>query len=244
MRPKRRGLPALIIGLVMWLVVAPAVALVVGFVAFDHGLSRIDQASGLMSQDSHHVDAKQTVTVFVGRGKAEDGGTWITSADVAAPDGLCTVTGPSGTDVPLFPSTGPIISRGGVSYESAGTFTAPQAGSYLIECSGRHALVFDASAPGDLWTHTFDGIVVGVLVASAIGLIGIVVVVVGIVLLVRSRHRIRDFDRWQMGRGFAVPGAVPYGPPGAYGYPPPAGHHPPTTARGPQPPPDDPYRAP
>ncbi len=204
MRPQRRGLVTLIIGVVLLFVVAPAVG-VIGFVyGLNSGMDKITGAPIVAAGQSHHLSAGDSATIFGYSGPASSG-TGVSSNGGSLPTSTCQVTSPSGTSIDLIPQSGVQVTRGGSAYDMVGHFTATKDGDYVIDCGDHPALVLDSSIADHLLRTIFLPIGIAAGVAAIIALAGIILLIVGIVRLVRSRRAIQEFDMAQGAYGAGQP---------------------------------------
>ncbi len=204
MRPKRRGIVTLVIGVVLLIVVAPAVG-VIGFVyGLNNGMDKITGAPMVAAGQAHHLSTGDSATIFGYSGPAS-GGTGVSTDGGSVPVSACQVTSPSGSSIDLTPQTGVQVTRGGSAYDMVGHFTAPKDGDYVIRCGDHPALVLDSSIADHLLRTIFLPIGIAVGVAGIVALAGIILLIVGIVRLVRSRRAIQEFDMAQGAYGAGQP---------------------------------------
>lgn len=187
MRPKKHGIPMIVIGIVVALVGAP-VALMVGVVVGVVGELRT----------FHTVDPSGVYTVDQGR-------TYELYADLGPaanrpstpPKITCSVTSGDAAVEVTPPTYGPVLfTRGGRAYATEGSFDGPRDGPVHIVC-GDHRIALDAQYESieREWQSITEGANLGVAIALGVFCLGIVLIVVGSVLLHRSREAIAAFDR-------------------------------------------------
>ena len=185
MKPKRRGVWPLVIGLVLMVIVAPVVFFGGVTYAAKHVVDVARDAELVQSGGTVTLDANEKALVMVDVGAApnselsvnSDTSVATQSCEVAGPDGVATVDTGFGLSANL----------NGRSYESAGVYTATSAGAYTVTCAGPAKVLSGADATG-LIGGTLMPAVVGFLLATLAGLVGLGLAILGIVRLVRSRR--------------------------------------------------------
>lgn len=154
---------------------------VIGFAVMMNSIgSIVDSAvdgQSITNDSTVTLDANTSYGVYLG-----------SSADAA--DTLdCTITGPSGANLPTSQASIEIF---GTAVDYPGVeFTTQESGEHLISCTANVPVnSLTVSSPID-----FDGLLSGtvwLLAGLAIGFVGFVVMIVGIILLVRANRRIRE----------------------------------------------------
>lgn len=206
--PKRRGLALTIIGALLMLVVAPTV-FVIGLVVGVKGAIDIITAAPLVQpggsiilQQNHARD----LYAYLGPSSSTNGVRSSTTETTPVPE--CSVRGPDGSSVTVQPPTGNTSwSRNGSLYQSAGSFTPAKSGTYTITCGDHAALVPAGSDASEAGKRAAWSIGVSLAVATALGIIGVILLIVGIVKLVnsgkeRSQHRLTmQTQAWNQGYG-------------------------------------------
>ncbi|WP_017594616.1 hypothetical protein [Nocardiopsis potens] len=127
-------------------------------------------------------------------GAEEAGSSWSVYADAPGADAAssCSVTDPTGADVPIGPSAvSHSVQNGGQYWEVAGSFTPAEAGEYTLGCTDGATIY--AVTPGGDAAGTGLGVLGGL---GSMFLFPIAGLVIGLVLIVtaysgRSRHRRR-----------------------------------------------------
>ncbi len=187
MRPKKRGVPMIVIGIVIAVVGAPVVLMVgvvLGVVGAFQTFHTVDR-SGV-----HTVEQGRTYELYVDLGPAS-------SSPAKAPKIACTVTS-DGSPVTVTPPVyGPeSTTRGGRAYVVEGYFDGPRDGPVHIVC-GDHRVAVNAQY-GSVereWQSLTDRADIALMISTAVFCLGIVLLVVGIVRLHRSKEAIAAFDR-------------------------------------------------
>ena len=215
MQPKRRGLIPLILGLLMMFIAAPA--LLIGGAAY--GLrGAVDVAREAQVHppgDTVALRQGEPVLVLVDVGPAS--GNALESS--SSPTQTCEISSAGVTLTQDATGSGLSANFDGRSWESAGTFAVPADGDYAVTCAGP-AKVFTGADVEKLGGSTIMALLFGVLGSLAVGLLGLVLTIVGIVKLVRSGRERRAGGG---GYGYGGPGGPPYGAPvpsTPYGTPP------------------------
>lgn len=171
---RRRGLWPLIIGLVLLLVVGPA-ATIIGIVWSLGGLVS-DTASGPTvlqgGSGTVEVSANEMVIVYVPQADAEGA--------------TCTAEGSQPGAVTSVPSTSSVTFGDGSQYEQVLGVAALEDTTVTISCTG-------TDAPAYLGPFSMTGmaapLLIGPIIGFVAGLLGLVLTIIGIVMLVRSRPR-------------------------------------------------------
>lgn len=216
---KRRGLGALITGLVLMLLVAPL--LFVGGLTFAarNVVNIARDAQTVAPGGTLTLKAGESALVVVDVGPAPNNSLSVndTSADATQ---SCTMTGPAG-EATVDSTSGLSANLDGRHYESAGLFTATDAGTYTLTCSGPAKVMTGADATG-IAGRTVAAALIGFVAASVAGLLGLILLIVGIV-------RMRRSSRSGVGQPpyGGYPGQPAYGQP-AYGQPAQPGYGQPT----------------
>lgn len=170
---RRRGLLPLIIGLVLLIVVAPAAAIIGIVWSFSSLVGDAGSGPVALGGASSQIEmsANEMLILYI---PAED-------ADAAE----CTATGTSAGHVSTVPSSGAVTFSDGSEYmQTLGVATLEDT-TVSIECTG-------TDAPAYLGPYSLFGmaapLLIGPFIGVIAGLIGLVLTVVGIVLLLRSRR--------------------------------------------------------
>lgn len=186
MEPKRRGLALLIVGLVLMILLAPAAF----FGGIGVGAYRVVQAVSdapiVQAGGTRHFNQgdKAVLLPMVGT-SSSDSGVNSGSTDVTAPE--CSVTAPDGQSVAVTSeSSGTTVDKNRERFAQSGSFTAATAGDYTIDCSGQQVMVLDDSAFSAIGGKMVLPLVIGTIVASIVGITGLVLTIVGGVKLSRS----------------------------------------------------------
>ena len=204
MKPKRRGVWPLVIGLVLMVIVAPVVFFGGVTYAAKHVVDVARDAELVQSGGTVTLDANEKALVMVDVGAAPNSELSVNS-DTSVATQTCEVAGPDGVAT-VDTGFGLSANLNGRSYESAGVYTATSAGAYTVTCAGPAKVLSGADATG-LIGGTLMPAVVGFLLATLAGLVGLGLAILGIVRLVRSRRPPTS--------GYGQPG---YGQPGQPGY--------------------------
>lgn len=170
---RRRGVLPLVIGLVLLLVVGP-VAWIVG-IAWSLGSLVGDASAGPTPMESSsttlELSANEMVIVYV------------PAADAATAE--CTAEGSSPGAVTTVPSSTSTTFGNGEEYVQVLGVASLQDTTATISCTG-------TDAPAHLGPYSLFGmmapLVIGPIIGTVAGLVGLVLTIVGIVLLVRSRR--------------------------------------------------------
>ena len=185
MKPKRRGVWPLVIGLVLMVIVAPVVFFGGVTYAAKHVVNVARDAELVQSGGTVTLDANEKALVMVDVGAAPNSELSVNS-DTSVATQTCEVAGPDGVAT-VDTGFGLSANLNGRSYESAGVYTATSAGAYTVTCAGPAKVLSGADATG-LIGGTLMPAVVGFLLATLAGLIGLGLAILGIVRLVRSRR--------------------------------------------------------
>lgn len=187
MRPKKRGLPMIIIGVLLVLIGSPlafVTGVVVGFATEFQTFHQIDAGS------TYTTNAGQSYELYADLGPAS-------SAPEEAPKIACRVTS-DGQAVELAPPVyGPeVTTRDGRAYVVEGYFDGPRDGPVHLTC-GDHPVAVDTEegAWQRLWHSTSAGAGIGSTVALGLFCLGIVLLVTGAVVRHRTNEKIAAFDR-------------------------------------------------
>lgn len=170
---KRRGIIPLVVGLVLLLVIAPAVT--IGGLVWSFGSIVSDQVSGptVLQGSSGEVPMAANEMIIV----------YIPSEDAAGSS--CTAETPDQGSITIVPTSGTVTFGDGSTYEQAIGVAAVADTTVTVSCEG-------TDAPAYLGPYSVFGIAGPLLIGPAIGiftgLAGLVLVIVGIVKLVRSRR--------------------------------------------------------
>lgn len=170
---KRRGLVMLVVGLVLLLLVGPA-ATVIGLVTSLGSLAGdASQGPTVMTGSSVELElpAREMVILYV---PAEDAGTAQCTAESSVPGALTTV-----------PSSTPTTFGDGSEYVQVLGVASLEDATVTLSCTG-------TDAPAHLGPYSMLGmmgpLVIGPLVGLVAGLTGLVLTIIGIVRLTRSRR--------------------------------------------------------
>lgn len=234
MQPKRRGLGALISGLVLMLIVAPVVFGIGAWYGARHLSDVANSAQTVTQGGTIKLDAGEDIFVMVDVGASGTSGFSVDKNSGTLQS--CEVTGADGTATSSTDASVLHVNYNGRSYESAGVFTAPSAGDYTISCANGPTKVITGDAASNFAGGTIMPVLVGLGIATLAGLLGLVLTIVGIVKLVRSG---RERTAYAQGAAYGQPPA--YGQ--TYGGQPTYGQAPPPPNQGyaaPPPPPNDP----
>lgn len=202
MQPKRRGIIPLVLGLLLMFVGAPA--LLIGGAAYGiKGMVKVAEEAPVYQPGSPvALTSGEPVLVLVDTGAAS--GTAINTTTTQPQQ--CTVASPAGAELTLEGNQTHFTANfDGRHWESAGTYAVPATGDYSFTCAGP-AKVFTGDDVEKLGGRSIVAIVFGVLGSLAVGLLGLILTIVGIVKLVRSGRERRG------GGG----GGYGYGNPGPY----------------------------
>lgn len=170
---KRRGIIPLVIGLVLLIVIAPVVT--IGGVVWSLGSLVSDQVSGptVMQGGTEDIPIAANEMIIV----------YVPSEDAA--NTTCTAEGTDQGSVTVIPTSGSVTFGEGGSYEQTIGVAAVSDTTVTVTCEG-------TDAPAYLGPYSLFGIAGPMLIGPAIGilagLVGLVLVIVGIVKLVRSRR--------------------------------------------------------
>ena len=200
--PKRRGLALTIVGAVMMLVLAPA-AFVVGTVFGVKGAVDLVQSAPMVTSGGSvamSVGQTRDIYAYVGASSSDSGIETDSTLGESVP--ACKVTSPSGADVPVSSATGNTSwTRDGGRYGSAGSFTAEEAGDHAVDCGSASAIVPDGDQASEAATKAAWGIGGGLIGATIIGILGLIMLIIGIVKLVNSGKERSQFRmQQQMGQ--------------------------------------------
>lgn len=209
MQPKRRGLALTIIGALLAFVIAPSVFIIATLAS----TSKLDAASGFPV-----VDGKTVVTLT-----AKEQQLLITSRKNTD----CVVSSFTGERYEI--ESEPASSSGGYSFSSSSgmySFSVDTTGPHTIECG--EGIIVSGNDAEAFKEYVLRNLLIALGVASAIGITGVVLLIVGIVKLVRSGKERKAFQRQNMpaavgygqNSGYAPPQTPGYGQPQApYGQP-------------------------
>lgn len=100
-------------------------------------------------------------------------------------DPSCTVTSPSGADVPLNESASSSQTQDGVSVETVGLFQAEESGSYTVDCTGAEAFGYVPVDAGEIMTG--GALILG---GMLIGGLGFLVGLIGLIIWLSNRNKI------------------------------------------------------
>ncbi|MBE9404824.1 hypothetical protein IOE58_11750 [Brachybacterium sp. Marseille-Q2903] len=170
---KRRRIIPLVVGLVLLLVIAPAVT--IGGLVWSFGSIVSDQVSGpaVLQGSSGEVPMAANEMIIV----------YIPSEDAAGSS--CTAETPDQGSITIVPTSGTVTFGDGSTYEQTIGVAAVADTTVTVSCEG-------TDAPAYLGPYSVFGIAGPLLIGPAIGiltgLVGLVLVIVGIVKLVRSRR--------------------------------------------------------
>lgn len=232
MQPKRRGLVALISGLVLMLIVAPVVFGVGAWYGAKH-LGDIAKSAKSVSQGGTvTLAADEHIFVMVDVGPSSKSDFSVTS-DTGIALESCDVSGPAGQATADSGVQGIQVSYQGREYHSAGVFTAPAAGDYTVSCSAGPTKVITGDAASNFAGGTIMPVLVGFGLATLAGLLGLILTIVGIVKLVRSGRERSAYAAQSGGYGQPGYGQQAYGQP-TFGQP---TYGQPTYGQAPPPPP-------
>ncbi|MBD2759755.1 hypothetical protein IEE94_09555 [Yimella sp. cx-573] len=201
--PKRRGLAFTIIGAVMMLLLAPAAFVIGTVIGVKAAVDLVQDVPMVQSGNTVPAQAGQVLDLYAYIGADSSGDGVDSSADPSFGDvPACTVTGPSGQDVEVRPATGTAVwTRDGMAFGSAGSFTAESAGDYRIACGDKAALVPDGDQAKKAGEQAGWGIGLGLAIATVLGILGLIMLIVGIVKLVNSGKERTQFRlQQQMGQ--------------------------------------------
>ena len=170
---RRRGLLPLIIGLVLLVVVAPA-AVIIGIVwSFSSLVGDAGSGPQALGGASSQIEMSANEMLLL----------YIPSEDAAAAE--CTATGSSAGHVSTVPSSGSVTFSDGSEYVQTMGVATLEDTTVTIDCTG-------TEDPAYLGPYSLFGMAAPLLIGPAIGviagLVGLVLTVVGIVLLLRSRR--------------------------------------------------------
>lgn len=172
-RRRRRGLWPLIIGLVLLLVISPAVT--IGGFLWSAGSLAGDASSGpvVMEGSTADVDVAANEMLIV----------YVPLEDAAGAE--CSAEGSAPGAVSVVPSSSSITFGDGSEYEQKIGVAVLEDTTVTISCTG-------TEAPAYLGPYSLFGmaapLLIGAIVGVVAGLVGLVLTIVGIVLLVRSRR--------------------------------------------------------
>ncbi|MBM7499549.1 putative membrane protein [Brachybacterium muris] len=173
-KKRRRGIIPLVIGLVLLVVVAPLVT--IGGLVWAFGSLASDTMTGpeVLNGGSGEVSIAANEMIIV----------YVPSEDAAGTTCTAESTGQS-NDVVVTPTSGTVTLGDGQSYEQTIGVAALADSTVTVSCEG-------TDAPAYLGPYSLFGIAGPMLIGPAIGvlagLVGLVLVIVGIVKLVRSRN--------------------------------------------------------
>ncbi|PZP14632.1 MAG: hypothetical protein DI611_11425 [Brachybacterium faecium] len=173
-KKRRRGIIPLVIGLVLLVVVAPLVT--IGGLVWAFGSLASDTMTGpeVLSGGSGEVTVSANEMIIV----------YVPTAD--AESTTCTAeSSGQASDIVVTPTSGTVTLGDGNSYEQTIGVAALSDTTVTVTCEG-------TDSPAYLGPYSLFGIAVPMLIGPAIGvlagLVGLVLVIVGIVKLVRSRN--------------------------------------------------------
>lgn len=190
--PRTRGWWPLAIGLVCMLLLAPT-SFGVGLWVGVHRGTQAFQGDAWSASAPKQLEAATTYVVYA-------------AGDISAQlRGRCGAVDPAGTFIPFTSSTGNVTVN---NQTERGSFTTTAAGSYRLNCGNVSLRVISDKQVAGLGKDIGIPVAVGVGGAIVLGLLGLVLTIVGIVRLVGSNNRRKQ---WQMAQPQWGPGP-PQGP--------------------------------
>lgn len=178
-QPPTRGWWPLAIGLVCMLVLAPLCFGAGLWFGVNRGLSAF-QGGDWTTSTSKQLDAATSYVVFGAHG---------TSTQSQA---RCGAVAPSGTFISFASSSGSVTLN---DQSEVGTFTTSTAGNYRLECGDISLKVIGQKQVDGLGKNIGIPVVIGLGSAALLGLLGLILTIVGIVRLVGSGNRRKQ---WQL----------------------------------------------
>lgn len=170
---RRRGLLPLIIGLVLFVLLGPGLA--VGGLLWGGGsmMQQVGSAPTPIDAAGEQVELSANTMLIL----------YVPSEDAGA---ACTATSDDSGALTTVPTSGQVTLPDGSSYEQQLGVVATADTTAVIECSGTDAPAM--VGPVDVLGAGLP-MIIGIAAGFMVGLIGLVLTIVGIVLLVRSRRR-------------------------------------------------------
>lgn len=229
MKPKRRGLGALLSGLILMFIVAPAVFGVGAWYGVKKLADVADSAVSVSQGGTIRLASGDEALIMVDTGPATSTGTWLDSNGGMTLE-TCAVTSPGG-ELSATGGTGLHIDYQGRSYRSAGVYKANTDGDVVINCAAGPTKVITGDAVGSLAGGALMPFLLSFGLAALAGLLGLILAIVGIVKLVRSNRERAAFATGGYQQGYGQPGYAPqpgyaqptYGEQPGYAPPPPPG---------------------
>lgn len=216
---KPEGTKRMVIGGILFFLVAPAIFVIALVIAAGSAADAINDGTKLSSGQSTHLDAGEEVWLLVDNGTtgSEDGATTGTGID--RPAVSCTATDPNGQPVQLTSSSGTEIAQDGQQFVKGYTMTATTAGNYTIDCQGRSVLVMDSDLASKIGTRVGGAVIGAFVIPFFVGVAGLVLFIWGLVARSRSKRRIQEAAYGQYGQqGYGQPAyGGQYNPPQQYG---------------------------
>lgn len=191
--PRTHGWWPLAIGLVCMLLLAPT-AFGVGVWLGVHRGTQAFQGGSWTASSPKQLDASTTYVIYAASG---------VSTQVA---GRCGAVDPAGAFIQFNSSSGNVTVN---DQSERGTFTTTTAGSYRLNCGDVSLRVISNKQVEGLGKDIGIPIAVGVGGAALLGLVGLVLTIVGIVRLVGSNNRRKQ---WQMSQHPQWAPGPPQGP--------------------------------
>lgn len=216
--PKRRGVALLVCGLVLMILLAPAAFIGGAGIGLAQAVDKVKDASVLDAGERTRLDAgeKATLLVFAGSSRSDDGIDTSTNGHQARASS-CDVTGPGGARVETSTTDSDVsVTRDHETYVPLVTFTAGNAGDYTVDCQGQKVLALDSNIADDLGSTFVTTLVIGIVVATILGLTGLGLTIAGGVKMSRSG---KEKTAWRVRQQMAWSGGYPgYGQGGSPGY--------------------------
>lgn len=179
--PRTRGWWPLAIGLVCMLLLAPT-SFGVGLWLGVHRGTQAFQGGSWTSSAPKQLDGATTYVIYAANGVSTRAGD------------RCGAVDPAGTFIPFTSSSGNVTIN---DQTEQGSFTTTTAGSYRLNCGDVSLRVISDQQVAGLGKDIGIPIAVGVGGSIVLGLLGLILTIVGIVQLVGSNSRRKQ---WQMGQ--------------------------------------------
>lgn len=175
--PKRTGPVVMIVLSALAMIGAPIIGFVIGIASVVDSAAGVADGAQVSNGGSIDLPANSDQVIYFA----------TSSTDVAAVD--CTVTGPAGQNLSTYPDTFgmdlPDDSAVGVGFRTS------TAGAHTIDCDLPAGVSSTLSVGPPLDAGDLMGAGIAVLVGLAVGFLGLVLLIIGIVWLVRLNKRIR-----------------------------------------------------
>ncbi|AKU17965.1 hypothetical protein [Luteipulveratus mongoliensis] len=209
MPTKREGVKRMVVGALLFFLLAPAIFVGALWFGISRTVDTIDDAQRLKPGESVQLDAGEQVKLFIFDGITTGGDGATAGSDQTPSPVQCTATGPDGQPVDLRTSSGKSVSNDGQRWQESYELTAGPAGAYRVTCGTSEVLVLDSDFVKNLATKVGGTLLLAIVLPFLVGMTGLGLFIWGIVKYTSNKPP-------PVQPGYATGG-----------YPPPSGYYPP-----------------